>query len=274
MTYPRAIALSQALWCTEKPDYNSFCEILYGTHFDRLSALGVNYSKTSQKPLVKFRGQNDGISIELQTNDPKEQFSTIVHSSDCKANLLFDLLPNQPLIIERTKHKLIKSEFSFTSRKNGLKTEVKIKNHLGLGVPIQYITPPNPQYNYSPTILVDGQMGSRPWRGHEWVGFDTSQIQFEINLLKKRKVHFIELSFLNSNGSWIYLPQSIEIRKTSKRNRKVYQLKNITSESVQIRIGKRMKKIRINIRNHSKIPDGLPGSGHTPWTFIDEIIIK
>lgn len=274
MAYPRAIALSQALWCTEKPEYNSFCDILYGSHFDRLNALGVNYSKTSQKPLVKFHGQNEGMSIELQTNDPKEQFRTIVHSSDCKTNLVFDLLPNQPLIIKRTKHKLIKSQFSFTSRKNGLKTEVKIKNHLGLGVPIHYNTPPNPQYNYSPTILVDGQMGSRPWRGHEWVGFDTSQIQFEVDLLKNRKVHFIELSFLKSNGSWIYLPLSIDIQKISRRSHKIVQIKNITSEKVQIKIGRRMKKIRIDIKNHSIIPDGLPGSGHTPWTFIDEIIIK
>jgi len=274
MAYPRAIALSQALWCTEKPDYNAFCEILYGSHFDRLSALGVNYSKTSQKPLVKFQGQNDGMSIELQTKDPNEKFHTIVHSSDCRTDLVFKLLPNQPLIVERTKHKLIKNEFSFTSLKSGLKTEVRINNHLGLGVPVNYKTPPNSQYNYSPTILVDGQQGSKPWRGHEWVGFDTSQIQLEIDLLRNRKIHFIELSFLNSNGSWIYLPKSVEIQKISKRSRKIYQSKNITSEKVQIRIGRRMKKIRIDIRNHDAIPLGMPGSGHTPWTFIDEIIIK
>ena len=79
------------------------------------------------------------------------------------------------------------------------------------------------------------------------------------------------MSFLKSNGSWIYLPKSIEIQNASRKRSKTYSSDSISSEIIKMKIGKRMKKIRIKIENESTIPDGLPGSGHTPWTFLDEI---
>ena len=37
MAYPRAIALSQVLWCNEKPPYDDFCKVLYDSHYKKLS---------------------------------------------------------------------------------------------------------------------------------------------------------------------------------------------------------------------------------------------
>jgi len=118
---------------------------------------------------------------------------------------------------------------------------------------------------------LDGQYGIRPWKGHEWIGFDTSTIVFEIELLKRKRINSIDLSFLKSNGSWIYLPKSIEIQNASRKRSKTYSSESVSSEIIKVKIGKRMKKIRFKIQNESSIPDGLPGSGHTPWTFLDEI---
>ena len=39
MTYPRAIALSQALWCSKKPNFETFFNILSNNHFNTLDAL-------------------------------------------------------------------------------------------------------------------------------------------------------------------------------------------------------------------------------------------
>ena len=165
----------------------------------------------------------------------------------------------------------IKSNFSFTSSTTGLTSHVKITNHLGLGVDVNYVTEPNPQYNYSPIVLVNGQKGARPWKGHQWIGFDTSRVIFEITLPKRKKIDSIHLSFLESNGSWIYLPKSIQIQKLNKRTKKTFRSKTINSENVNINIGRRLKKIRFIIDNVEIIPDNYPGAGHTPWTFIDEI---
>ena len=271
MAYPRAIALSQSLWCTEKIPFTAFYKILQDVHFKKLDSLNVNYSKTSLKPVVKFKKEKEGMSIELQSKNENEKFNTTIHSSDCEANLNLILLSNQPLLINRTKHKRIKSNFSFTSSTTGLSSHVKITNHLGLGVDVNYVTEPNPQYNYSPIVLVNGQKGARPWKGHQWIGFDTSRVIFEITLPKRKKIDSIHLSFLESNGSWIYLPKSIQIQKLNKRIKKTFRSKTINSENVNITIGRRLKKIRFIIDNVEIIPDNYPGAGHTPWTFIDEI---
>ena len=271
MTYPRAIALSQTLWCTKKPSYDAFCKTLYNEHFRTLDSLGVNYSKTALKPVIKFKKEDEGLSIELQSNDKEEKFRVVLHATDCKSDLTFTLLSNQPLLVKRSTYKVIKNTFSFTSLKTGLKSIVNITNHMGIGTDVTFITKPNEHYNYSPSILVDGQRGFRPWKGHEWVGFDTSEIVFDIELPKRKKINSIDLSFLESNGSWIYLPNSIRVENKTNRRNKTYNSQQITTEFVNIKIGKRIKKLRFTIKNQIAIPDGYPGAGHTPWTFIDEI---
>lgn len=271
MAYPRAIALSQSLWCTEKTPYSAFFKILQDVHFKKLDVLGVNYSKTSLKPIVKFKKEKEGMSIELQSNNKNEKFNTVIYSTDCKADLKLTLGSHQPLLINRTKHEPINSEFSFTSSLTGLSSNINIVNHLGLGTEVNYITQPNPQYNYSPIVIVNGENGTRPWKGHQWIGFDTSTIVFEIILPKRKKINSIHLSFLESNGSWIYLPKSIQIQNIKKKRIKTFKSEIINSELVNINIGRRLKKIRFIIDNVKLIPDNHPGAGHTPWTFIDEI---
>ena len=149
---------------------------------------------------------------------------------------------------------------------------MEFTEHHALGAKVNYITKPNNQYNYDPYLIVDGQFGGRPWRGHQWVGFDTSAIVIEIILPEKKKVTEIEFSFLESNGSWIYLPQEIQVSKVSKRQKKIRTLINIDKERMRLKIKKRIKTVRIQINTFSNIPVGLPGAGHTPWTFLDEIV--
>ena len=144
--------------------------------------------------------------------------------------------------------------------------------HHALGVQVNYLTKPNPQYNYATNLLVDGQNGARPWRGHQWIGFDTSSIVMEITLPEKKKIKALEFSFLESQGSWIYLPQEIQVINISKRKKNIRSLRNINQEHTRLKIKRRIKKLRIQINTFSKIPKGLPGAGHTPWTFLDEIV--
>ena len=105
-----------------------------------------------------------------------------------------------------------------------------------LGYPIQFHTQPNAQYNYSPAVLLDGQYGSRPWRGHEWIGFDTCSIIFEIDLQRKQRIKQIEISFLESNGSWIYLPKQITISVSKRKRNREFTINQIFSEKMKFNI--------------------------------------
>lgn len=273
MAYPRAIALSQVLWCIEKPSYESFYTTLARRHFKILDNLGVNYSKTSQRPKIIFEGCKEGITIRLESKDTLETFETTVTSSNKKSILQFELTNNTALVLGNTRHKKIKSNIGFTSKNSALHSEIELIRHIGLGADIIFQTAPNPQYHSSDIVLLDGQRGARPWRGNEWIGFDTSNIVFEIKLGKKRKIKHIDLSFLESKGSWIYLPNKIEIEAFSRNSSTLYSLSNINNENLQFRIGKRTNKLKFQIVTPQFIPDGEPGAGHKPWTFIDEIVI-
>jgi hexosaminidase len=147
--------------------------------------------------------------------------------------------------------------------------------HIALGEEIHFITKPNKQYDSGKLTLVDGQTGSRPWKGHEWIGFDTSNFTIEVSLAKKRQIKELNLSFLHEPGSWIYAPKQITLlwKERTKNLRTTFSL-SPGQELISLPLNRKIKTIRIQISNEKKIPKGNPGEGHVPWTFLDEIILK
>ena len=270
MAYPRAIALSQSLWCHDKPSYHSFFNNLTETHFAFLDLLNVNYSRSCLKPSIDVTGVKNGISIKVNAYDSTDKYKTQIIENDTIIEV-FDLKSGQPMSIKSTEKNVKMTNVKFTSTINKISSDINIMRHLGLGATINYITEPNPQYNYNESLLTDGLHGERPWRGHEWIGFDSSEIVFEIELAARKKVNHININFLKSNGSWIYLPTEVIIyKKGSKRWRLCKSIK-IKNEKTKFKINRRIRKLRFVIRTHDQIPINLPGAGHKPWTFIDEI---
>jgi hexosaminidase len=165
----------------------------------------------------------------------------------------------------------------FTSNESQITEKVIIKNSPTLGLPVKLITLPNQRYNNGDITLVDGNYGTIPWKGNEWLGYDTSEIIIEIDLLKPQKIKGLELSFLKDEGSWIHLPTSITVSKSEgKKSRTI--LGNKTNSQVSfieskqfVPFSRKVSKLRITIHSKSKIEPGLAGEGHQPWTFIDEI---
>jgi hypothetical protein len=167
----------------------------------------------------------------------------------------------------------------FTSNETQITEKVIIKNSPTLGLPVKLITLPNKRYNNGDLTLVDGNYGALPWKGNEWLGYDTSEIIIEIDLLKQQKIKGLELSFLKDEGSWIHLPSSITISKSDGKKSKTILGNNSNSqvsftESKQfVPFYRKVSKLRITIHSKPKIEPGLAGEGHQPWTFIDEILL-
>jgi hexosaminidase len=270
MAYPRAIALSQSLWCHDKPSYHSFFNNLTETHFAFLDLLNVNYSRSCLKPSIDVTGVKNGISIKVNAYDSTDKYKTQIIENDTIIEV-FDLKSGQPLSIKSTEKNVKMTNVKFTSTINKISSDINIMRHLGLGATINYITEPNPQYNYNKSLLTDGLHGERPWRGHEWIGFDSSKIVFEIELAARKKVNHININFLKSNGSWIYLPTEVIIYKKGLKRWRLCKSRKIKNEKTKFKINRRIRKLRFVIRTHDEIPINLPGAGHKPWTFIDEI---
>jgi hexosaminidase len=265
MTYPRAIALSEALWCTEKTTYNVFEQRVIKYHFPLLKKLGVNFSQTILKPKIIFKRTPKGVALKIASNSATEVF---------KLNQDDEFIGTADFNIDRAK-KTVPIRYQFVSNETGIDRTIVVTKNPCLGVPINYITKPSDRYNSGNLTLVDGQFGARPWKGHEWIGFDTSVVIIEIDLLKKQKVDSLQISFLNDENSWIHLPVAIEFQN-SKTNVGFgfTQYPCFVNEKQVVFIGKKMRKFRITIKTMDKIPLGMPGEGNQPWLFIDEISIK
>jgi hypothetical protein len=148
-----------------------------------------------------------------------------------------------------------------------------------LGLPIKLTSLPNERYcGQGSLTLVDGIHGSLPWKGHEWLGFDTTEITFESDLLESKKLKSLELGYLSDHNSWIHAPSEIEIYGAKSSNKKWKKLK-ITSidfkdNVINSQLKGKAQLLKVIIKSLPKIPEGMPGEGNIPWTFLDEIIIN
>ena len=158
-----------------------------------------------------------------------------------------------------------------------VKRELKFEfvTHPLIGKPVHFITPPSKSYNHHDSLgLTDGVQGTTPWKGSQWLGFSNDTVQFSIDLGELTTFNHFQAGFLEDQGSWIYYPKTLIIEtSTDGKKFKQYKAFDINKKVVNWEKKCKAKVVRVTVINVSKIPDGKPGSGHTPWTFIDEIMI-
>jgi hexosaminidase len=260
MAYPRAIALSTALWSETKPDYNSFLSVLLHYHFPFLEKKKVNFSKTCLKPEIQTkRKANGGIEI----------FKT-----PAKGIIAYEELIRS---IPAAKRKIDAYDLSVDQGKSIPAKQIKVIAHKALGAQINFQTPPNPKYDNGSLTIVDGQLGARPWKGNEWLGFNTDSVSFDIVLDKPIKVKEIRIHSLHDPNSWIWDVQEYYV--SFEKNNFGDGIADGVNSAEIIKIdcktkAKRTNQIHIVLKSFSKIPEGQPGAGNTPWLFIDEIEIR
>jgi len=271
MVYPRAIALSQVLWCQNKPNFETFENNLINHHLPLLEQRKVNYSKTFLAASTQVTRTEEGIAVQINSKR-NEEFKVKKMPENVESNLK----PNTSIAIKRSQ-KQQEDVIEFTSSETQITEIIIINNSPTLGLPIRLITLPNPRYNNGDLTLVDGNYGAIPWKGNEWLGYDTSEIILEIDLLKPQKIKGLELSFLKDEGSWIHLPTSLIVSKSEGKKSKTILGNNTNSQvsfiesKLFVPFSGKVSKLRITIHSKTKIEAGLAGEGHHPWTFIDEI---
>lgn len=248
MVFPRALALSQALWTVEKPSYAVFQSSLTSHHFPFLEQKKVNYSKAIFYPKLVIDVVKTGFYVMVQ------QSGEIVKS--------FDFNRKDYPKATGWSEEIAGNRFNLTL-------------HAGIGSELSFQTLPNKKYssNYQ-SALVDGVLGRRPWNGKEWLGFDTTSISFTVRLDQPTDLFALTLSLLEDNGSWIYLPQSIlfSVSLDGKKWKK-FEVTSI-HELNRITLHEKVQFIKVDLTTMEKIPEGKDGAGFKPWTFMDELIIE
>lgn len=258
MTYPRAIALSTALWSETKPAYEDFFTKVTNYHFPFLTSKNVNFSKSCLKSEIKISRLEKG-GIEIQ---------------DMPARGI-DWQPEALLNIAAAKRKTKNIELKIEQGNNLPPKEVNIIAHKALGAQISFITNPSPKYDNGGLTIVDGQLGARPWKGNEWLGFESDSVSFDIILDKPTKVKELRIHTLHDPNSWIWAAQTYNISFSTIGVANGIADGYSTEETILIdNIKDKTQTIHVVLYGVGHIPSGNPGAGNVPWLFIDEIEVR
>ncbi|MDB0037904.1 beta-N-acetylhexosaminidase [bacterium] len=280
MTYPRALALSQSVWCKEKPSFESFLSNFLTYQENYLDRYNVNYSNAVHQPKLEISRKKNGINVHFKGVEEEYHFTVSIEEigGDSKIENL-EMGVSDTLFLEKVEfgkdEKVIRT--SVIDKSGGKSSENDFVLHSALGAEIEMLTNPHSKYNNNGSLnLVDGIKGSLPWKGSQWLGFDTSYVEFIVDLGSKQNISSINLGFLDQKGSWIYLPENVSIQIANKSkwcSEKTFN-KDIESSDCTIPVNKKGRYVRVIIRAMDVIPEGQEGGGNTPWTFINEIQIK
>jgi hexosaminidase len=276
MVYPRALALIQNLWSENKINYEDFLTVFSTYQEPLLKRMKVNYSHSIYLPELKISRLDSGVKYEF-VSVKGEDFKLT------KESHVLDVLGSSQEIkgnqfeTKRTTPKF-NNDYQLKVKSSLLPNEIEYSfiNHASLGVPIDLITKPHAKFsNGGDLTLVDGVLGTRPWKGDQWLGFDKELIEIVIDVSKLDTINSITVGFLDAKGSWIYLPDSIRIiTEEADGTIGYYEHQKINKEYQVIEIYERVEKLRLLIYPKKEIPQGAEGAGNVPWTFIDEIILK
>lgn len=263
--FPRLIAMSEVLWNRSKVPYHLFVQQLSDIYLPQLKKDNIQYATSFLDPALKLGNNQEGLTYIFQK--PIQEVSFYLNNEQADSIFISNSTQKQTHTIE------IEPQIN---NQKARPCSFRVVSHMALGKKVTFMTPPSEKYNHNGVLgLTDGIMGSIPWKGNEWLGFDVSNIQFVLDLEKKTTFSSIEIGTLHDPGSWIYRPINCQI-EVSNDNQKFKSIGNYTFDSDLIKISKKLKVryIRVTVINKDKTPQGNPGAGYVPWTFINEIIIS
>ena len=291
MSYPRALALAQVLWCNNKPDFEAFKRSFMDYHMQLLESKNVNFSRAMFYPEMEVKSNVNGLSIHFKGGEATSKLNLETTKSQRNLKMIPEKTkssvgPQDTIFVKREKGGIIDFDFKVKSDMLETPSNFKILAHPAIGLNISYLTPPSEKYKSGGDLtLVDGILGTRPWKGNEWVGFSATQVVFTIDAGSKTKIHDLELSFLEDPSAWILMPTSVHIF-ISNDGKKWKECKdseiNLTEKNIPIKktlpfsttIERKGKYVKVIIDALDKIPENQPGAGNIPWTFMDEIILN
>lgn len=281
MTYPRALALSQSLWCIDKPNYNYFLSTVVQYQETFLERYEVNYSQSIHYPEIVLKRMKNGISIDFKSPNGNEFFAAIKFEDGTETARNIKINKENTIdIFKSTDGKTKDVHIDLTSGHFEGVMNYNFIQHDALGMEIEMLTIPSPNYNNNGSLnLVDGIKGQIPWKGSEWLGFRDSIVEFIVDLEEGIDLSGIKLGFLEQNGSWIYLPESVVVfessdkeswRRVSENN--IVELEDDSNDFI-VNLESSKRYLKVKVFSIGTIQEGMEGGGNAPWTFIDEFQI-
>ena len=283
MLMPRISALSEVLWTKkEKKDLNNFIRKM-DQQFERYEAMQVNYAKSAYNVTIgtDFDDATKTLMIAMSTElSNVEIFYTVDGSEPTEKSTKY----SSPFKIEGS------SKIKAVTYKNGKlmskTTEKDINIHKAFGKNITLKFPYSEKYNGGGNFgLVDGLYGSNSFADSFWQGFEGDDFDAVIDLGNIDKINSVEMNFIQSNHSWVFLPEFVEVSLSTdgKNYNEPVKIINDVNPKDAGSINKNFaaqfenadaKYVKIHAKNIGVCPEWHTGAGGKAWIFIDEVTVK
>ena len=149
---------------------------------------------------------------------------------------------------------------------------------------VQYTLPDKKYPGSGSNTLIDNKGGLPFINNTTWMGYQCDTVTITMDMEKQASVKEVLLNFLQSESSWVFLPEQIIIYWFDARTNRFQFFGNELISSDKETPGThcnyrmisasnkiRTKKILINIVVQKKIPSWHVAKGEHAWMFIDEI---
>jgi len=282
MIFPRLAAMSEAIWTQPAQKNLQNFENKLPAYLSMLDKLGIDYSRAffGLKPEIKPNKNNNGVVWALSTKMPDA--------------VIYYIEPGKEKSRKYYKPLNITTSGTYTAsiyRMDNLEEELEqtFNLHKAIGRPITFKNPPAQKYagnggNYG---MVNGVISYNGLQSAEWFGWEGGDMEVVIDLGSITQINEVNVSVLESRGSWIYRPSLFEVYASD--DNKNFTLvgkgkKNeLTAEELPRKIicdfflsnaNPKARYVKVVLKNFGVIPSGLPGAGHKSWLFADEIEIN
>ena len=134
------------------------------------------------------------------------------------------------------------------------------------------------------TALIDHQRGGDNFRTGVWQGYHGVDLVATVDLGSKMRVNRLAGSFLQDQGSWIFMPKEVEffVSDDGKNFRSVGKATNWIDEKEEDAVTQELgvrprcdaRYVRMAAKSIGICPDWHVGAGQPAWIFCDEFIIE
>lgn len=279
MLFPRAIALAELSWTTQKPGFDNFVNRLqpylkrldikgasYSHHFCDLQ-LSAKYLADKKKLLVAVSGAGNNGRVYYSLRDVKEVVTGgILYKKpfyvDGDAKVTAAVLMNGK-VADRT------TGFFTINKATG--QEAALDN------------PPTVPYNKAGKLAwINGVIGSdKRFNDDQWLGWNGGDFSGTLHFGKPEVLTSVSMRFFHSPSNWVYMPSKVSLYSSADgisfseiAVQENFDNKKSGLQEVRFSLPSvRSKHLKITASNYGVIPKGNPGEGSPAWLFVDEVIV-
>ncbi|MFM1744243.1 MAG: hypothetical protein RLZZ630_180 [Bacteroidota bacterium] len=265
MLLPRLCALSEVLWTdTIRHDEQEFYDRVL-RHQRLLDRWKVNYSTTWMAPTLQVEPGPVVPSLRLGLESKFPQTIEWAWSTpETKVRLMpyegpFVATSSGTLIVRSTAGNVVKQlSFPFEfSNSTGARVELSV--------------PGDRNYNNPAFTLCDGQTGSYPWSGKQWVGWIGKNAEVNIDLGGEKEVDSVVVTVLHDPVSWIHAPGSIVINVGTTTVASGVTGRETGLMRIVLPVKIKTRNLQVGFLSLGKNPEGSAGAGEDGWMFVSEI---